>query len=146
VDRFKTSVMIALLPVNSDWCRIELPHMTLVYAGKIEDLKPTAFNAMAKDAVSIAMLSRPVSLKVMGVEVFGDEEKVDVLKFQRTPEVSSMRNIVERWNVSENPFNPHATIGPTGTFNPNIPDYVLFDRILVQWGEESLTMWLKGGG
>ena len=27
-DDFPESVMIALLPITTDWCKIELPHMT----------------------------------------------------------------------------------------------------------------------
>jgi 2'-5' RNA ligase len=144
------SVMVALLPVYTDWCKIELPHLTLVYAGEIANLSPTAFNSLAKDAMTIAMLSRPITLRVMGVEVFGTDEKVDALKLQSTPELMSMRAIVEDWNASEHPFNPHCTIGPTEGFGPNpnrvygeIPRYLVFDRVMVGWGEEQLVMWLS---
>lgn len=141
------SAMIALLPITSEWCKQDLPHMTLVYAGLISDLQVGDFNDMAKDAASIAMLSSPITLRVTGVEVFGEEEKVDVLKLDKSSEVMAMRKIVDDWNASEHPFNPHCTIGPLGSSMaiPEIPRWVAFNRIYVGYGEESLTFWLKGG-
>lgn len=137
------SAMIALLPMTSDWCKLELPHMTLVYAGLCNDLPPSAMNEMAKDAASLAMLSNPISLRVMEVDIFGDEEKVDVLRLRPTPELLSMRKFVERWNASEHPFKPHATIGPTGNFFGPVPDYLYFDRIVVQYGDKQIPFWFK---
>lgn len=139
----KTSAMIALLPIVSDWCKIELPHMTLVYAGELETLQPTEFNEMAKDAASLSMLSSPITLRVSGVETFGDTDKVDVLRFVPSSEVLAMRRAVEHWNASEFPFKPHATIGPVGSFVQYPPTYVAFDRIAVAWGDELLTFWLR---
>ncbi len=98
---------------------------------------------MAKDAASLAMLTNPLTLKVMGVEIFGSEDKVDVLRLQPSPELLSMRRVVESWNASEYAFNPHATIGPTGSFFENPPTNLIFNRIMVGWGKESLTFWLK---
>jgi 2'-5' RNA ligase len=135
-------VMIALLPTFSEWCNIELPHMTLVYAGVKQDLQPGDFNSLAKDAASIAMLSSKLVLKVIGVDIFGDEEKVNVLRFQPRPELLAMRRVVERWNASQHPFNPHATIGPVNEPVPPVPSMVVFDRIMVGWGDESITCWL----
>ena len=139
--------MIALLPITTDWCRIDIPHMTLVYAGTIDKLTPNNLNELAKDASMLAALSSPVTLRVTGVEVFGQdgEEKVDVLRLQPTPELLAMRRAVEHWNESEFPFRPHATIGPTGTFLETPPRYLAFDRLMVGWGEESLTFRLKSG-
>ncbi len=71
MDDFSGSVMIALLPTTNEWCRIEVPHMTLVYVGEIEDLKPTVFNELAKDVSMLAALTNPITLKVMGVEILG---------------------------------------------------------------------------
>lgn len=138
--------MIALLPITSDWCRIECPHLTLVYAGETKDLNVTQFNEMAKDASMLAMLSRPITLKVMGIEVFGgdDEPKVDVLRLQPSPELWSMRRAVEKWNASEYPFKPHATIGPAGMSYTEYPRYLAFNRIMVGWGEEKLTFSMDG--
>lgn len=146
-DDFPESVMIALLPITTDWCKIELPHMTLVYAGEIKNLKPTDFNDLAKDASMLAMLSRPITLKVTGVEVFGDwgSEQVNVLRLQPTPELWSMRRAVERWNASEFPFKPHCTIGPVGVQIQEMPRYLAFNRMLVAWGEEKLTFELNTG-
>ncbi len=146
MDDNNDSVMIALLPTTSEWCRIELPHLTLVYAGLKKDLKPTAFNELAKDAASIAMLSDPITLKVLGFEIFGgwkeNEDKVDVLRLQPSPELSAMRRTVERWNASEHLFKPHATIGPTGSY-VEMPSHLIFNRIMVGWGDENITFWLK---
>ena len=144
MNDFKDSAMIALLPIMSDWCKIELPHMTLVYAGEIKDLKSTDFNEMAKDSAAIAMAFRSQTLNVMGLEVFGDEEKVDVLKLQPTTELLSMRRFVEHWNASEHPFNPHVTIGPQGSAEFPIPRLIAFNRIAAYFGEEQLVFWLKG--
>jgi 2'-5' RNA ligase len=144
-QQFKQSAMIALLPVTTDWCRIELPHLTLVYAGEIDKLKLTDFNELAKDASTIAMLARPLTLEVLGLEVFGNwtddpDDKVDVYRLRPTSELLSMRRTVERWNKSEFPFNPHVTIGPTGQFNQYpAPRLLAFDRVLVGWGNEYLT-------
>lgn len=134
------SAMIALLPITSDWCKIECPHLTLVYAGEIKDLEPTTFNELAKDAAMVAMMSNPITLRVMSVEPFGysDEQKVDALRFRPTPELMAMRRAVERWNKSEFDFNPHSTIGPLGSYGDN-PRYVAFDRVMVGWGKEQLV-------
>jgi 2'-5' RNA ligase len=147
MDNFPESVMVALLPTTTDWCRIELPHMTLVYAGEIKDLEITSFNELAKDASMLAMLSKPLILRVTGVEVFGDwgSEKVNVLRLQPSPELWSMRRAVERWNASEYPFRPHCTIGPVGVQIQEMPRYLSFNRILVGWGKEKLTFELNSG-
>jgi hypothetical protein len=41
MSEFDSSVMVALLPTTTYWCHQELPHVTLIYAGQIPDLKPT---------------------------------------------------------------------------------------------------------
>ena len=137
------SVMIALLPISSEWCHIDLPHLTLVYAGLKKDLKLTAFNELAKDAAMLATLTNPINLKVINKEQFGDLEKVDVFRLQASSEILAMRRTVESWNTSDYPFNPHVTIGPIGTFVEMAPMYISFDRIMVAWGNEHLTFWLK---
>lgn len=138
-----SGVMIAFLPTSSEWCVQDLPHMTLVYAGTIEDLTPSDFSALAKDTATIATLIRPFTLQVTNVAVFGDEEKVDVLRFRPTSELLAARRIVEHWNASEHDFNPHATIGPASVYPRDVPRVVGFDRVLLAWGEEQLTFWLK---
>ena len=137
------SAMVALLPTTSDWCRIELPHLTIVYAGEIKNLKPTDFNSMGKLASSISILMPPLKLKVTGIEIFGDDEKVDVLRLLPSAELLAIRQMLESWDVSDFMFRPHSTIGPTGFTNKPIPDSLVFDRILVAFGDESLTFWLK---
>lgn len=138
-------VMVALLPITNDWCQIKTPHMTLVYAGKTTELSPGVFNELAKDASSLAMLSRPVQLRIMGTDVFGStpEEKVNVFKLLPSPEVLAMRRTLEKWNASKHPFTPHVTIGPLGLLPSYTPPYLVFDRIVVGWGSEYLTFWLS---
>lgn len=138
-------VMIALLPNEVEWSKIDLPHLTLVYAGKKSDLKPAVFNELAKDAAMLAMLSPPVYLKVVAKETFGSNADVDAFRLMPSSELWSMRRAVERWNKSEHPFTPHVTIGPVGSFVEIVPRYIGFDRILVAWGEEKLTFWLRRG-
>jgi 2'-5' RNA ligase len=142
------SAMIALLPVTNDWCRQELAHLTLVYAGLVKDLKPTDFNELGKDASALSMLASPLMLRVTGVQVFGpDDDKVDVLTLQPSSELWAMRRAVEDWNQSQFEFSPHCTIGPSLgsppiSYNQNIPSYLAFDRIMVAWGDDALTFWL----
>lgn len=139
--------MIALLPITTEWCKIDLPHLTLVYAGAIADMNPTDFNELAKDASSIAMLSGSIQLRSLGVEVFGDTDKVNVLKFQPSSELWAMRRAVESWDTGEFPiFKPHCTVGPVGAPVEFTPSAVAFDRIMAAFGGETLTFWLKGCG
>lgn len=136
-------VMIALLPITTDWCKIELPHMTLVYCGKTSELKPSVFNDLAKDASGLAAISRPLTLRVSGVEVMGggEDERVDVLRLQITPELMAMRRFVEKWNASKHPgFKPHCTVGEVGScYGKETPSYLAFDKVCVQWGSEMLS-------
>jgi len=154
-------VMIAFLPEDGSWCKQDLPHMTLVYCGLIENLQPSDLNAMGKDAISAARITGPFSLPVTSVEEFGESEKVDVLVLYPTPQLLLARNVVEHWNKSEfTDFKPHATIGPAGSaFSDNVPYYnnmdmnesryqmmkrstlpdrLYFNRIAVCWGDKKL--------
>lgn len=138
------SVMVALLPTETHWCKIDLPHLTLVYAGEVPDLPPGTFNAIAKDASSLAMLARPVTARCDKIEKFGpDEDPVDVIRMFPNQELFAMRNFLETWNRSEYPFNPHVTIGPYGSFTGEVPFALTFDRIIVSWGVENLTFALR---
>jgi 2'-5' RNA ligase len=141
-DQALGGAMIALLPITSDWCKIELPHLTLVYAGEVKDLQPTDFNELAKDASMLATLTNPLTLSVAGTDSFGDGElRVDVLVMKPTPELLAMRRIVDRWNASQYPFRPHCTIGPPGSAMSlgMTPRFVAFDRVCVEFGQESLV-------
>ena|SRR5690348_14997775 len=139
-------VMVALLPMTNDWCKIELPHLTLVYVGTTEDLKPGDFNELAKDASMLASLSSSLTVSVIGVKQFGpDNDKVDALDLRPTPELWAMRRALESWNASQFPFNPHCTIGPVGSAATLdfIPRALAFDKIYVGWGTECLTFSLR---
>ena len=144
-DPNATGIMLAFLPTDSSWCKQDLPHMTLVYAGTTADRTPSEFSEFAKDAASAAMLIQSFGLRVTGTSQFGvDPEKVDVLTFQPSSQLLAVRQFVEDWNKSEHPFNPHATIGPSTFQGPGyVPDFVYFDRLLLAWGDQNLTFWLK---
>lgn len=141
MDNYDDSVMIALIPTTSDWCRIDLPHLTLVYAGKIDELKSTTHNDLAKTALNLAMTCSPVTLDVIGTDVFGEgEETVDVLRLDSSPEIMAMRSTVSHWNASEYlDYKPHVTIGPVGNLPEKIPKRITFDRVMVSWGDSQLT-------
>lgn len=137
------SVMVALLPIDTDWSYLELPHLTLVYAGLKKNLKPSAFNELAKDVAMLASLTHSIGLKVMSRDTFGDANDVDVFRLQPSTELWAMRRAVEKWNKSEYDFNPHVTIGPAGSFVELVPRYIRFNRIMFSWGDENLTFWFK---
>ena len=137
----ENDVMVALLPIVSDWASIEFPHLTLVYAGKKDDLSPSDLDGLSKATLSIAMLGRPLTLRTLTKDVFGDgttdSPKVDVLRFHPSLDLLKMRTIVEDWNASEHPFNPHLTVGPEGTWKvDSSPVMVAFDVVAFCVGNE----------
>lgn len=131
-------VMIAFLPTDGGFVRQDLPHMTLVYCGTTTDLSPTDLSELAKTTLSIARVTKPFDLKVSGLEVFGDEEKVDVLTLFPIPELLTARSLCAAWDASERPFNPHVTIGPEGSASRMLPTHLYFNRICLSWGERLL--------
>lgn len=136
-------VMLAFIPAGGEeWCKQPDPHMTLVYAGTMDDITYPMFGEMAKDALTVArMLRRPFQLDVVGVDQFGgnaDGPVVDVLKLSMTPEVEMARRYVNHWNRSDHPFSPHATIGPEGSAEGILPTKLYFDRIEAVWGPKKL--------
>lgn len=135
-------IMIALLPMTTDWSTLELPHVTLVYAGKVEDRKPNEFNAMAKSVSSLAALSKPLLLSVMNIDKMGPpEDAVSALMLRPTTELMAMRNIVSEWDTGKYPvYMPHATIGPYPTStNAIINQQIAFDRLAICWGQDHLV-------
>jgi 2'-5' RNA ligase len=141
-------VMIALFPIVSDWCAIDIPHLTLVYCGAIADLKPTDFNDMAKACSELACLSNPITLMVTGRSQMGDppEDPVDVFTLRPTQQLMAMRSHVDDWDASTYPdFKPHVTIGPVGTPVDLTPKYIAFDRLAVCWGVTQIIFSLRGG-
>jgi 2'-5' RNA ligase len=136
-------VMLAFIPLGGEeWCKQPDPHMTLVYAGTIDDVTYPAFGELCKDALNVVrVLRRPFMLNVTGVEQFGgndDGPVVDVLKLESTREIQMARRIVQTWNKSQHPFDPHATIGPEGSADGILPTQLYFDRILAAWGPKKL--------
>lgn len=147
--------MIAFLPSDDghSWCKQDLAHMTLVYAGETDRLQSGDFNKLAKDAISAGRLTGSFVLQVTGVEEFGDDaEKVDVLTFHPTPQLLVARKMVEHWNASQyKDFKPHATIGPVGSAagfsrtwdeKPGVsplPSQLYFNRVGAFWGDKQMV-------
>ena len=138
-----TGVMLAFLPTNTDWCKQDLPHVTLVYCGTTDQLKPSDQNALSKDALTVAQTTDPFSTVVTGVEVFGqgtmNQPKVDVLTLYLSPKLLLARQLVEKWNASQyKNYEPHATVGPEGSATGTLPTVLYFDRLLMAWGDKQL--------
>lgn len=134
-------VMVALLPIVSDWAQIDFPHLTLAYAGRRSELSPSDLDGLSKAALAIAMLGIPVTLRTLTKDVFGegteDSPKVDVLKFHPNLDLLKMRAVVADWDKSEFPFSPHLTVGPEGTWKfESSPTMVAFDRVVFAVGNE----------
>lgn len=144
VDEHNEEGMIALLPTTTDWCKIPLPHMTVVYLGHVADLPRDCFSILAKRASSLAQVMRPITCKVMETEVLGEEEKVNTLRLEPSTQLLALREIFDEWDESEYDFHPHCTIGPADGLVPEFtPMYLTFDRLMVAWGDESLTFGLN---
>lgn len=139
------SVMVALLPLEPvEWTQTDLPHMTLVYAGQIPDLRPTVFNELGKIAAVIGNGFAPVVTDVLATDILGDEELVDVLLLRPTQEILAMRAMLEPWDASMHRFKPHVTVGPAGSVKDHVPNQLIFDRCIVKWGKsESIVYNLK---
>lgn len=138
------SIMVAVLPTTSEWCKLELPHATVIYGGETESSKPTMFNELAKEASRLAADTPEFLSKVTGVATFGDKEKVSVLTLEKTKELLRLRRAFEKWDDSDfSRYRPHATIGPEGTQINPIPLYLVFDRLAVVWADQNIIFKLK---
>jgi 2'-5' RNA ligase len=129
--------------MTSGWCHISPPHLTLVYAGIASELPASAYSDLGKDVLDLARRYLPQTLNVLSIEEFGSDTKVDALSFEATPDLLEMREFVEHWSRSEFPFNPHATIGPVGSAQGNIPAMVTFDRIALLWEDRGFNSYLS---
>jgi 2'-5' RNA ligase len=144
MDNQSNSIMVAVLPQTSDWCKLELPHTTIIYGGEVTSSKPTMFNELAKLASNVAENTSEFLAKVTDVSVFGEEEKVSVLVLERTEELLKLRRRFEKWDDSDfSRYKPHATIGPEGTVINPVPMYLVFDRLAVVWGDQILSFRLR---
>ena len=138
------SVMVGLLPTHAEWAKHGFPHMTLVYCGKTDSFSPTDYNEIGKVASEVAKKHRSLELLTLAHRVFGDQpEQVDVFTLRSTTELAAIRSRFLQWNESEYPFTPHVTIGPRSSYVPEMPFSIVFDRIIVKWGEQDLTFWLN---
>lgn len=132
-------VMIALLPTTTFWCRIDLPHLTLVYAGDVTNLTQDDKSSMAKTVADIAKSFNPVPAVVLGTNVFGEgEEMVEVLELKLNEQLDVMRSMVQHWNASQyTEFKPHVTVGDLKFHGSLVPNIITFDRIGLFWGSDS---------
>lgn len=140
------NIMIALLPTNTSWSKIDCPHLTLVYSGKIEEHYANDFNSMAKDVSALASISPMIMGEVTGIERMGPpEEPVAALMIRPSQEILALRSFLVKWDRSEWPeYRPHATIGPypVGLSGMDVRQLV-FDRIMVAWGDSNLVFSLR---
>lgn len=145
MDTYNDKAMVALLPTTYWWCNIPLPHTTLIFVGKISKLEPTLREELIRVAENLSILCSPVNLKVLGILTLGhDEEPVHVLNLVPNKQLLAMRSFLEEWDNSEFPdYKPHATIGPVGSLQQDPPILLSFDRILVSWGVDEQTFWLR---
>lgn len=133
-------VMIAFLPTTNHWSSLEVPHMTLVYAGTKDKLRQSDYNALVKATAEISWLTQPFELQKKSLEVFGDDsERVNVLTLRATEQLLALRAHVEKWNQSEHSFNPHVTLGSVSEYINPTPEYVFFNRVTCGWGTEYTT-------
>ena len=139
-DDYSDSVMVAFLPTTSEWCKQDMPHLTFIYAGELDQLTFKNRGTMIAESLIIAETVSPFTLDVEGLETFGkDDDQVDVLKLNRPDWLVRIRRPFDHLDASEYPFSPHCTIGPLGSADEVLPSSLTFDRICVAWGEELTT-------
>lgn len=140
-----TDGMVALLPVEASWCKIDIPHVTIIYLEDVDNLEKGAFYEISKKVSSIALATSIFSEKVIGVKIFGEEEKVDVLELQKGRQLLEFKELLDRWDSGTFPeFRPHATIGKMGSTEPlSIPLILTFDRIAIGWGDDYFVFRFK---
>ena len=143
-------VMLAFLPEDPYWARQDLPHLTLVYAGKQVEHSAEDFIQMSMAARWIGEAMTRFSLKVTEPDVYGsgtDENPyVDVFKLQPSSELVIARSFVEEWNKSEHLYSPHVTVGPQGTIAEQeirIPSTITFNQVCLAWGPRRIKYPLK---
>lgn len=144
MDEHSDDIMIALLPKEAPWCKIDLPHMTLVYGGEVATA-PMGFDSKIADvSKKLAESFYPQLVRVLWPTVLGDspDSLVDVFELEISPDLRAMRKMVESFNRSEyTTFVPHVTIGPKDTYHKGdpMPETILFDRLFVSYGTNDTT-------
>ncbi len=143
-NEYNDTVMIALLPKEAPWCKIELPHLTLVYGGKTFDAPIGFEGTIAKMGKTLSEGFYPQLVKVLWHSVFGEtpDDLVDVFEVAISPDLRAMRKLVEPANRSEyTNFAPHVTVGPKGSYHMGdpMPETILFDRLHVLYGTKDTT-------
>ena len=144
-NKHPDAIMVALLPKAAFWTKMDFPHLTLVYAGKLHERNRSDQVDIAKTAVQMSSVFNKLDVKVKKPDVLGPRsERVDVLLLEKHPMLLSMRRLLEWHNRSEyKDFKPHVTVGPKGSLAPPIPSVIHFDRIAVCFGEERAVMELR---
>jgi len=146
MDEHTDDIMVALLPTETYWSTLEYPHLTLVYAGLVNDQPAHVHNELLKVANELAQAHPTMHLYSEGIDVLGPPDKqVDVVKIKLSTRLFMMRGRLVKYNASEyKEFKPHCTIGPVGSARNNIPEIIVFDRIVVAWGEDRMVYKLNG--
>ena len=145
MSQYPESVMVALFPTTGYWTELELPHLTLVYAGETTNLSFTDHNELAKVALDLSLRFPPQILTVADLEVFGEPpSEVDVFSVIPSEDVLNMRDELEIWDEGKYPFNPHVTIGPKGSFKGLRPKTLTFPTIAVCWGDNRTVYAFSG--
>lgn len=133
MDSVDDKVMVALLPIFSDGMQVDYPHLTLVYAGSVDSLSTSDLDGLGKAALSMALMSHPVTLRTLVKDVYGegieDNPKVDVFRFHPNLDVLKMRMLLQDWDASKFPFNLHITVGPEGSWVGEVPRLMAFDKV-----------------
>jgi 2'-5' RNA ligase len=129
--------MVALFPTETAWCHIKIPHVTIIYLEDVDSLESDVFYEISKKVSDLALVTKVFSEKVTGIEVFGEDERVEVLRLNKGPRLLEFKNLLTIWDFGSFPdFKPHATIGPIGSSDQNPPLILTFDRIAIGWGDD----------
>lgn len=140
------TVLVCLLPTGpTEYCHQDLPHLTLVYAGGVVTRTEEELRRLRDTCATLARTVQHFTAPVTGGEVLGPpDERVDVLIFEKTPELEAMRAALEWANASDyTEFKPHLTVGAEGTMTKTpgwtAPPAIDFDRICMLVGPDQQT-------
>lgn len=139
-SRKHSGTMVALVPSDGSWCHQDDPHVTLVYAGELAPDDPT-IERLLGICRELASQTHVMAVPVTGTAVFGEgEDQVDVLTLEKTPELAQLRAVLEWANGSQyTDYKPHATIGPVGSANDDLPDQLVLTSLWMVTGNDEWT-------
>lgn len=145
-EMYDHHAMVALLPSNNYFSGVEMPHLTLVYLGKLSDLKQEVFQEVVYKVSHLASLISPFNVTGHKLEVLGPPgDQVEALTFKKHPKLSALRYFLEEYNASEyKEFKPHITINKRNEETFALPDIVNFEKMVVSWGAHDVVFKLRG--